>query len=70
MRPLGIKRSMKTLGRGSKRIGRRRAHEHNVAAIKAVRKRFGKVIRKGHQAVTRTHNTQQRKRCRHVPGSK
>ena len=68
MRPLGIKRSIKDLGRGGKRIGGRRARQRNIAAIKAVRKCFGKVIRKGHQAVTGTHNPQLRQRCRHMRG--
>ena len=36
----------------------------------AVRKRIGKVIRKGHQAVTGTHNPQLRQRCRHMRGRK
>ena len=69
VRPLGIKRSMKTLGRGSKRIGRRRAHEHNVAAIKAVRKSIGKVVRKGNQTIAGTHNPLLRQHRRHMRGS-
>lgn len=69
VRTLGIKRSIKTLGRCSKRISRRRTHQRDITAIKAARKRFGKVIRKGHQAVTGTHDSQQRQRCRHMPGS-
>ena len=68
MRHLGIKRGGKTLGRGGKRRNRRLPHEHNVAGIKAARKRIGKVIRKGHQAVTGTHNTQQRQSRRHMRG--
>ena len=68
MQPLGIKRSIKALGRGSKRIGGPRAHQRDIAAIKAARKRIDKVVRKGHQAVTRTHNTQQRQSRRHMRG--
>ena len=59
MRPLGIKQGIKALGRGNKYLGARIPHQHNIAAIKAAGKGFGKVIRKGHQAVTGTHNTQQ-----------
>ena len=48
VRPLGIKRSIKAIGRSSKRRNRRLLHHSHVAAIKAARKRIGKVIRKGH----------------------
>ena len=68
MRPFGIKRSIKALGCGSKRIGGRRTHQHDIAAIKAVRKRIGKVIGKRDQAVTGTHNTQLRQSRRHMRG--
>ena len=68
VRPLGIKRSIKALGRGGKRRSRRLPHQHNIAAIKTASKRFGKVIRKGHQAVTGTHDTQQRQSRRHMRG--
>ena len=68
VRPLGIKRAGKALGRGGKRCGRRLIHHSHIAGIKAARKRFGKVIRKGHQAVTGTHDSQQRQRCRHMRG--
>ena len=44
--------------------------EANECAIKAARKRIGKVIRKGHQAVTGTHNPQLRQRCWHMRGRK
>ena len=70
VRPLGIKRSIKALGCGGKRLGGRRAHQRDIAAIKAARKRIGKVVRKGHQAVTGTHNLQLRQRCRHMRGRK
>ena len=59
MRPAIIKRSIKVLGRGSKRRSRRLPHQRNIAAIKAASKRIGKVVRKGHQAITRPHNPQQ-----------
>ena len=68
MRPLGIKRSIKALGRGGKRRNRRLPHEHNVTGIKAARKRIGKFIGKRNQAVTGTHNTQQRQSRRHMRG--
>ena len=68
VRTLGIKRSIKALGRGGKRRNRRRVHEHNVAGIKAARKRIGKVIGKRNQAVTGAHNPQQRQRRRHMRG--
>ena len=68
VRPLNLKRSIKTLGRSSKRRNRRRVHKHNVAAIKAARKRIDKVIRKGHQAIAGTYNPQQRQRRRHMRG--
>ena len=70
VRHLGIKRSIKALGRSCKRLGGRRSHQRDIAAIKAARKRIGKVVRKGHQAVTRTHNPQLRQRCRHMRGRK
>jgi len=70
VRALNVKRTGKALGRGSKHLGARISHEHNVAAIKAARKRIGKVICKGHQAVTGTHNPQLRQRCRHMRGRK
>ena len=70
MRLLSIKRSIKVLGRGDKRLGARIPHQHNIAAIKAVRKRTGKVIGKRNQAVTGTHNPQLRQRCRHMRGRK
>ena len=66
MRPLGIKRSIKALGRSSKRLGGRRAHQHDIAALKAASKRFGKVVRKSHQAIAGAHNPQKRKRRRHM----
>lgn len=66
VRTLGIKRSIKALGCGGKRLGGRRAHEHNIAVIKAARKRIGKVIRKGHQTIAGPYNPQQRQRCRHM----
>ena len=69
VRPLGIKRSIKAFGRGGKRRSRRLPHQHNIAAIKTASKRFGKVIRKGHQAVTGMHDTQQRQSRRHMLGS-
>ena len=68
VRPLGIKRSIKVLGRGDKRLDGWRAHQRDIAAIKAARKRIGKVVRKGHQAVTGTHNPQLRQRCWHMWG--
>ena len=70
VRPLGIKRSIKAFGRSSKRRSRGLPHQRNIAAIKAARKRIGKVVRKGHQAVTGTHNPQLRQRCRHMRGRK
>ena len=54
VRPLSIKRSIKALGRSSERCSRRLPHEYNVAAIKAVRKRIGKIIGKRNQAIART----------------
>ena len=68
VRSLSIMRSFKALGRGSKRRSRRLPHKHNIAAIKSASKRFGKVIREGHQAVTGTHDTQQRQSRRHMRG--
>ena len=68
VRTLGIRRSIKTLGRGGKRLGARIPHQHNIAAIKAARKRIGKVVRKGHQAVTGAHNPQLRQRRWHMRG--
>ena len=68
VRTLGIKRSIKALGRSGKRLGGRRAHQRDIAAIKAARKRIDKVVRKGHQAVTGTHNPQLRQPCRHMQG--
>ena len=68
MRPLGIKRSIKVLGRGDKRCNRRLTHHSHVAGIKAARKRIGKVIGKRNQAVTRTHDPQLRQRRRHMRG--
>ena len=68
VRPLGIKRSIKAIGRSSKRRNRRLPHHSHVAAIKAARKRIGKVVRKGHQAVAGTYNPQQRQRRRHMRG--
>ena len=68
VRTLGIKRSIKTLGRGGKRRNRRRVHEHNVATIKAVRKRISKVIGKRNQTIAGTYNPQQRQRRRHMQG--
>ena len=68
VRPLGIKRSIEVLGRGDKRLDGWRAHQRDIAAIKAARKRIGKVVRKGHQAVTGTHNPQLRQRCWHMWG--
>lgn len=68
MRPASIKRSIKALRRGGKRRNRRLPHEHNVAGIKAARKRIGKVIRKGHQAIAGLHNPQHRQRRRHMRG--
>ena len=68
VRPLGIKRSIKALGRSSKRRNRRLAHHSHVAGIKAVRKRIGKVIGKRNQAVTGAHNPQLRQRCWHMRG--
>ena len=68
MRPLGIKRSIKFLGSGGKRLDGRRTHQRDIAAIKAVRKRIGKVVRKGQQAVAGVHNPQLRQRCWHMRG--
>lgn len=68
MRPLGIKRSIKVLGRGGKRLDGRRTHQRDIAAIKAVHKRIGKVIGKRNQAVTGTYNPQQRQSRRHMRG--
>ena len=68
VRPLGIKRSIKALGRSGKRCNRRLAHHSHVTGIKAVRERIGKVVRKGHQAVTGAHNPQLRQRCWHMRG--
>ena len=68
MRTVSIKRNIKALGRGSKRRSRRLPHQRNIAAIKAAGKRIGKVIRKGHQAITGLHNPQHRQRRRHMRG--
>ena len=68
VRPLGIKRSIKALGRGGKRCNRGLTHHNHVAGIKAARKRIGKVIGKRNQAVTGAHNPQQRQRRRHMQG--
>ena len=68
VRPLDLKRNIKALGCNSKRRNRRLPHEHNVAGIKAARKRIGKVVRKGHQAIAGLHNTQQRQSRRHMRG--
>ena len=68
MRSLGIKRSIKALGRGSKRRNRRLSHHSHVAGIKATCKRIGKVIGKRNQAIAGTHNPQQRQRRRHMRG--
>lgn len=64
VRPLDIKRSIKALGRSSKRCNRRLAHHSHVAGIKAARKRIGK----RNQAVTGAHNPQLRQRCWHMRG--
>lgn len=68
VRPLGIKRSIKALGRSGKRLGGRRAHQRDIAAIKTARKRIGKVVRKGNQAIAGTHNPQLRQCRRHMQG--
>ena len=68
MRPLGIKRSIKALGRSGKRLGGRRAHQRDTATIKAARKRIGKVIGKRNQTIAGTYNPQQRQRRRHMRG--
>ena len=68
IRPLGIKRSIKVLGRGGKRLDGRRTHQRDIAAIKAARKRIGKVVRKGHQVIAGVHNPQLRQRCWHMRG--
>ena len=70
VRTLGIKQSIKALGRSGKRLGGRRAHQRDVAAIKAARKRIGKVVRKGNQTIAGTHNPQLRQRCWHMRGRK
>ena len=70
VRTPGIKRCIKALGRGGKHLGGRRAHQHNIAALKTASKRIGKVIGKRDQAVTGTHNPQLRQRCRHMRGRK
>lgn len=68
VRPLGIKRSIKALGRSSKRRNRRLAHHSHVAGIKAVRKRIGKVIGKGNQPVAGACDPQLGQRRRHMRG--
>ena len=68
VRTLSVKRAGKATGRRSKRLDRRLPHHHNIAAVKSARKRIGKIVRKGHQAVTGTHNPQQRQRRRHMQG--
>ncbi len=68
MRSLGIKRCIKTLGRSGKRLGARIPHQHNIAAIKAARKRIGKVIGKRNQTIAGTYNPQLRQRRRHMRG--
>ena len=68
VRPLGIKRSIKALGRSSKRRSRGLPHQRNIAAIKAAGKHIGKVVRKGHQAIAGLHNPQHRQRRRHMRG--
>ena len=70
VRPLGIKRSIKAIGRSSKRRNRWLPHHSHVAAIKAARKRIGKVVRKGNQTIAGTHNPQLRQRCWHMRGRK
>ena len=70
VRTLGIKLSIKALGRGGKRLGGRRAHQRDIAAIKAARKRIGKVVRKDNQTIAGTHIPQQRQRCWHMRGRK
>ena len=69
VRTFDIKRSIKALGRGSKRRNRRLPHQHHIATIKAERKRIGKVVRKSNQAITGPHNPQQRQRRRHMRAS-
>ena len=69
VRTLGIKQSIKALRRSGKRCNRGLPHHNHVAGIKAARKRFGKVVRKGHQAIAGLHNPQQRQRRRHMRGS-
>ena len=66
VRTLSVKRAGKATGRRSKRLDRRLPHHHNIAAVKSARKRIGKVIRKGHQAIAGPYNPQQRQRCRHM----
>ena len=66
MRPFNLKRCDNTLGRGLKRRDARLPHQRHIAALKAARKCIGKVIRKGHQAVTGTYDTQQRQRRRNM----
>ena len=66
VRPLDIKRSIKALGRSSKRRSRGLPHHSHVAALKAARKRIGKVIGKRNQAIAGTYNPQQRQRRRHM----
>ena len=68
VRTLDIKRSIKALGRSGKRLGGRRAHQRDIATIKAVRKRIGKVIGKRNQTIAGTYNPQQRQRRRHMQG--
>lgn len=68
VRSLDLKRSIKALGRRSKRRNRRFPHEHNVEGIKAASKRIGKIVCKGYQAIPRLHNPQLRQRCRHMRG--
>lgn len=68
VRTLSVKRAGKATGRGGKRIGGRRAHQRDIAAIKAVRKRIGKVIGKRNQEIAGTYNPQLRQRRRHMRG--
>ena len=68
VRPLDIKRSIKALGRASKRRSHGLPHQRKIAAIKAAGKRIGKVIRKGHQAIAGLQNPQHRQRRRHMRG--
>lgn len=68
VRPLNLKRSIRTLGRGGKRRNRRLPHHSHVAAIKAARKRISKVIGKRNQEIAGMYNPQQRQRRRHMRG--